>query len=109
LLPITRLGLVEMSRERKRESIIDTLCEPCPYCEGSGLVFSEKTMFIKIKKEIIRSAAQTENKFLDVFLNPRIAPLFDDKKVEQISKITGKRIKIRPDYKLHMEEFRITP
>jgi len=109
LLPITRLGLVEMSRERKRESIIDTLCEPCPYCEGSGLVFSEKTMFIKIKKEIIRSAAQTENKFLDVFLNPRIAPLFDDKKVEQISKIIGKRIKIRPDYKLHMEEFRITP
>ncbi|MDH5173705.1 MAG: Rne/Rng family ribonuclease [Elusimicrobiota bacterium] len=109
LLPITKLGLVEMSRQRRRESILDTLCQPCPYCAGSGLVFSEKTMFIKIKKEILRTAAQTENKYLNVFMNPRIAPLFDDKKVEQISKVTGKKIKIRPDYKLHVEEFEINP
>ena len=109
LLPITKLGLVEMSRQRRRESILDTLCRPCPYCAGSGLVFSEKTMFIKIKKEILRTAAQTENKYLNVFMNPRIAPLFDDKKVEQISKVTGKKIKIRPDYKLHVEEFEINP
>jgi ribonuclease G len=109
LLPITKLGLVEMSRQRRRESILDTLCRPCPYCAGSGLVFSEKTMFIKIKKEILRTAGQTENKYLNVFMNPRIAPLFDEKKVEQISKMTGKRIKIRPDYKLHVEEFEISP
>ena len=109
LLPITKLGLVEMSRQRRRESILDTLCQPCPYCAGSGLVFSEKTMFIKIKKEILRTAAQTGNKYLNVFMNPRIAPLFDDKKVEQICKMTGKIIKIRPDYKLHVEEFNITP
>ncbi|NIM03161.1 Rne/Rng family ribonuclease [bacterium] len=109
LLPITKLGLVEMSRQRRRESILDTLCQPCPYCAGSGLVFSEKTMFIKIKKEILRTAAQTESKSLNVFMNPRIAPLFDEKKVEQISKMTGKRIKIRPDYKLHVEESEISP
>jgi ribonuclease G len=109
LLPITKLGLVEMSRQRRRESIINTLCQPCPYCEGSGLVFSEKTMFIKIKKEILRTATQIENKDLNIFINPRIAPLFDEKTVEHISKITGKRIKIRPDYKLHLEEFNITP
>jgi hypothetical protein len=42
-------------------------------------------------------------------MNPRIAPLFDEKRVERISKITGKMIKIRPDYKLHVEEFKITP
>jgi len=109
LLPITKLGLVEMSRQRRRESIINTLCQPCPYCEGSGLVFSEKTMFIKIKKEILRTATQTENRDLNIFMNPRIAPLFDEKTVQGISKITGKRIKIRPDYKLHVEEFNITP
>jgi len=109
LLPITKLGLVEMSRQRRRESIINTLCRPCPYCEGSGLVFSEKTMFIKIKKEILRIATQIENKDLNIFMNPRIAPLFEEKSVEHISKITGKRIKIRPDYKLHIEEFNITP
>jgi len=109
LLPITRLGLVEMSRQRRRESIVDTLCNPCPYCKGSGLVFSEETMFIKIKKEILRAATQIEDKYLNVFMNPRIAPLFDEKRVERISRITNKRIKIRPDYKLHLEEFEITP
>jgi len=109
LLPITKLGLVEMSRQRRRESIINTLCQPCPYCEGSGLVFSEKTMFIKIKKEILRAATQTGDKSLNIFMNPRVAPLFDEKRIERISKITGKMIKIRPDYKLHVEEFKITP
>ena len=109
LLPITKLGLVEMSRQRRRESIINTLCQPCPYCGGSGLVFSEKTMFIMIKKEILRAATQTGDKCLNIFMNPRIAPLFDEKRVERISKITGKMIKIRPDYKLHVEEFKVTP
>ena len=69
----------------------------------------EKNNTKEIKKEILRIATQTENKSLNVFMNPRIAPLFDEKKVEQISKTTGKRIKIRPDYKLHVEEFEISP
>ncbi len=107
ILPITRMGLLEMTRERKRDSVYNILCKPCPYCEGSGVVFSEMTMYIKIKKEIIKSALKIKSKQMDVFMHPRVAALFDDKSVKNLSKHTRKKLRIRPDYKLHHEEFEI--
>ncbi len=107
ILPITRMGLLEMTRQRKRESIYNILCQPCPYCEGSGVVFSGTTMYIKIKKEIIKSASKVKNKQMDVFMHPRVAALFDEKNINSLSGITRKKIRVRPDYKLHHEEFEI--
>ena len=108
LLPITRLGLLEMTRERKRDSIVNLLCQECPYCQGSGLVLSEKTMFIKIKKEILRRAKEFKGRSLNVFLNPRVANMFDESKEREISHRIKKSLRIRPDYKLHHHDFEIT-
>jgi len=107
ILPITRMGLLEMTRERKRDNVVNVMCQPCPYCKGSGLVFDEITMYIKIKKEILRMAPETKNRQLDIFMHPKVAALFDDKKVNELSRAAGKQLKIRPDYKLHQEEFEI--
>ncbi len=41
ILKISELGLVEMTRKRTRQSLVQTLCEPCPYCEGKSYVLSE--------------------------------------------------------------------
>ena len=38
ILKISELGLVEMTRKRVRESLIQTLCDPCDYCEGKGYI-----------------------------------------------------------------------
>ncbi len=107
ILPITRMGLLEMTRQRKRESIYNILCQPCPYCEGSGVVFSGTTMYIKIKKDIIKSASKMRNKQMDIFMHPRVAALFDEKNVSSLSRVIKKKIRVRPDYKLHHEEFEI--
>ena len=40
ILKISELGLVEMTRKRTRESLVQQLCEPCCYCEGRGYVLS---------------------------------------------------------------------
>ena len=42
ILPITRLGLIEMTRERKRESLFALLGEACPQCHASGRVLSRE-------------------------------------------------------------------
>jgi len=108
ILPITRMGLLEMTRERKRDSILNKICQPCPYCEGSGRVFSEATMYIKIKKAILRQVPALPAKYINVFVNPRVAPFFSDYILKDIENITRKSIRIRPDYKLHQHEFEIT-
>ena len=53
ILPITRLGLIEMTRERKRESLFALLGEECPQCHASGRVLSRESMYIKLKREIL--------------------------------------------------------
>ena len=45
ILQISEMGLVEMTRKRDRENLSRYLCDPCPYCEGTGRVKSVATVF----------------------------------------------------------------
>lgn len=51
---ISRLGLIEMTRKRTRESLERTLCEPCPTCNGRGVVRTSETVAYEIFREITR-------------------------------------------------------
>lgn len=51
---ISRLGLIEMTRKRTRESLERTLCEPCPICSGRGVVRTAQTVAYEIFREITR-------------------------------------------------------
>lgn len=51
---ISRLGLIEMTRKRTRESLERTLCEPCPMCHGRGVVRTAETVAYEIFREITR-------------------------------------------------------
>lgn len=52
---VSELGLVEMTRKRTRESLGQTLCEPCRSCGGSGLVKTPETVCYEIFREILRA------------------------------------------------------
>jgi ribonuclease G len=52
ILKISELGLVEMTRKRTRENLVQMLCEPCAYCDGKGYVLSESSMAQKVLREI---------------------------------------------------------
>jgi ribonuclease G len=54
----TKLGLVEMTRKRTRESLAHMLCEPCPVCQGRGHVKTAQTVCYEILREIEREANQ---------------------------------------------------
>ncbi len=57
LLGISELGLVEMTRQRTRESLLQRLCEPCPTCGGRGRVKAVATTAYEILRRIRREAA----------------------------------------------------
>ncbi len=49
---ITQFGLIQMTRERTGPSLSHLLCDPCPYCGGSGMVKS----LLTVENEVIRKA-----------------------------------------------------
>jgi ribonuclease G len=59
---LSPLGLVEMSRKRTRESLQRQLCDPCPTCEGRGVVRSVATVCQEIFREVLRQGRQTQGR-----------------------------------------------
>jgi ribonuclease G len=70
---ISELGLVEMTRKRTRESLVQLLTEPCPTCEGSGVVKSVTTVAYEILREVRRSGALVDNDKIEIEAAPRVA------------------------------------
>ena len=52
VLPLSQLGLMEMTRQRQEESIRSATYQNCPYCEGRGKVKSALSMSVEIQRRI---------------------------------------------------------
>lgn len=55
ILPISSLGLLEMTRQRVQESISRSLYTECPHCKGRGMIKSPETVSVEIQRAIIRA------------------------------------------------------
>lgn len=49
---ISSLGLVEMTRKRKRQGLQTILFDTCPQCGGTGYIFSGKTVYLQILRKL---------------------------------------------------------
>ncbi|MCG3204226.1 MAG: Ribonuclease G [Elusimicrobia bacterium] len=106
ILPITRLGLVEMTRERRRESLQSMTCEMCVECSGSGWVLSRDSLFLKIRKEILEMTQGRPDGRLKIYLVPPVADYFRENK-ERMEKQVGRSIEVYNDEALPWEHYRI--
>jgi ribonuclease G len=52
ILGMSEFGLVEMTRQRHRGSLIQTIFCHCPYCQGSGIVKSHESVSIEIERAL---------------------------------------------------------
>ncbi|OGR42725.1 MAG: hypothetical protein A2X35_01895 [Elusimicrobia bacterium GWA2_61_42] len=106
ILPVTRLGLVEMTRERKRESTVSLLTEECPECHGSGRVLSSESIRIKIQREIHNITMGRPGGNLRVVTHPILCEVLK-KKLAMIEKNVHRSVKIASDPQLTWEDYRI--
>ena len=106
ILPITRLGLVEMTRERKRESTFSMLTEECPQCHGSGRVLSSESIRLKMQRDIQNLTMGRPGGNLRVILHPILADMLRDKQ-SVIEKTVHRSVKILSDPQLMWEDYRI--
>src|SRR5213595_3187898 len=74
VLPISALGLMEMTRQRAQESLSDSIFENCPYCLGRGKVKSSMTMSVELQRalhQVLRKYQEEVHEFR-VILNPDV-------------------------------------
>lgn len=110
VLPISQLGLIEMTRKRTQESLRQKLTSPCQYCEGRGYVKSRDSIAYEIVRECQREAMTATSTVLVVYCHPAIAELFTDEErgsLEELEKRISRRISIKTDGNLHLEEYEI--
>lgn len=114
LLPISALGLMEMTRQRHTESVHQAVYDNCPYCLGRGKVKSPLTMSAEIQRkliEILRKRPRDESDFqLKVIVHPTILERLkheDEKHIIEIEKRYFGKLTFRADPSFHPEQFKI--
>ena len=110
VLPISEMGLVQMTRKRVRKPLNLTLCEPCFYCDGKGYLVSRKSVCYTIYREILREAGDIRGEPLTVRVNPEIAELLHGEEnlvINSLEKKLGRQIVIYPAPAYHVEQFDI--
>lgn len=110
-LAISEFGLVEMTRKRVRESLVQQLGEPCPYCEGRGFVKSRETLAFEILREIKRDMLLHNNKHVHVYAHPEVISVLrykEKQSVRDVEKRCNKKIHLHHDQDAHIEQFHIS-
>ena len=107
---ISELGLVEMTRKRTRESLVQLLTEPCPTCEGSGVVKSVTTVAYEILREVRRSGSLVDNDKIDIECAPRVAEVLSRQErdyLDHLEKRCQKKIEVVPQKGWKPDQFRV--
>ncbi len=111
ILQISRLGLVEMTRQRMRPSLESAVYDMCPYCEGRGVVRSVITMSIKTIREIRKALGGQRRKTVEVKVNPRVAERLlkqERNNLRNIEKEHKSKIIINSTPEMHIEDIQIS-
>jgi ribonuclease G len=114
VLPITPLGLMEMTRQRHSESVREAVYDDCHYCKGRGKVRSPETMSVEIQRklsEILKKRKRDSSDFkLLIIVNSRVLNRLrtEDKKllIDMEKRYFGK-LSFRADPDFHAEKFKI--
>ncbi len=105
---ISEFGLMEMTRQRVRPSLMFTFAEPCPTCGGIGMVQGRDTTVTKIERWFKRAEAFGKEKGYAVFVHPAVFEFLIENSEERLTMLrssTNLDIDIVVDAKMAIEEF----
>ena len=109
---VSRLGLVEMTRKRTRESLEHVLCRPCPTCRGRGSVKTPETVCYEIFRDILRQARQFEFQELLVLAHVEVLDLLVDEEASglaELESLTGRPIRLQAESGYSHDQYDVVP
>ncbi|MGM0577201.1 MAG: Rne/Rng family ribonuclease [Myxococcota bacterium] len=110
VLPMSELGLIEMTRKRVRESIVQSLTEPCFYCDGRGYLRSLQVITDNIISRLRQLVVSGARGVLRVMAHPRVVEQIVEDCQETITGLEQKfdvQIELNARDDLHLEEIDI--
>src|SRR5881396_955805 len=113
VLPISSLGLIEMTRQRAQESLSDSIFENCPYCQGRGVVKTSMTTSVELHRTLntVMRKYQEEVHEFRVILNPDVLKRVkeeDEELLIELERRYASKLMFRGDPTFHHEKFVIT-
>jgi len=112
LLPISDLGLIEMTRKRTRESLMQLLCSPCASCDARGYVKATATIAYDVLRRIQREAALNPTVAqITVQVHPSVAQFLhqrEDRTLHAMEARLGKKITVKAASDLNETRYEVT-
>jgi len=116
ILPISQLGIMQMTRQRQQESLSANLYTDCPYCRGRGIVKSDTTMSVELQRKLSsvlrRLQARKDGKeySIRVLVHPDVLERLrveDANLLVRMEQTFGVKLAFRADPSYHVENFKI--
>ncbi len=110
ILKVSEFGLVQMTRKRSCENLIQMMTEPCSYCSGEGVIKSRRTICYEIFRKISRDAKKISGSSVVVNVNPKVADMLlteETGNIELIEKEIQKLITVIPIKDLHESRYEV--
>src|SRR5215469_4888557 len=107
---VSDLGLVEMTRQRVRQSHLQAMTESCPTCAGTGRVFTAETIVRRVERSVRRMGVEGKRDHLVIRLHPEVALYVLEQEhdfVQKLEKGAGFSLELRDDPLLRPDEFKI--
>lgn len=118
VLPISQLGIMQMTRQRHSESTTSGIYTSCPYCTGRSIVKSPRAMSVEIQRKIvsvirhIRNSERVAGDKIDIriLLHPtnleRLRTV-DEEHLIEIENAYNATLSFRADPAYHVENFKV--
>ncbi|MGI9090851.1 MAG: Rne/Rng family ribonuclease [Gemmatimonadaceae bacterium] len=107
---VSELGLIEMTRQRVRQSHYQSMTEACPTCSGSGRVFTPETIVRRMERSVKRMVVEGRKDNLLVKLHPEVAMYVLEQErdlVAKLQKVASFSLELRDDPLLRPDEFKL--
>jgi ribonuclease G len=107
---ISELGLVEMTRKRTRESLVQIVTQKCPTCEGRGIIKSTTALAHEILREVRRVGSTVKTDRILIECPPPVAEMlerYERKYLDELEKRFQKLVDIKASSALPVDQYRV--
>jgi ribonuclease G len=111
ILPMSDFGIIQLTRERVRPSLLYQYSEPCPRCSGLGRTPSKSAVATKIERKLQQLKSSTGERRYVLKIHPDIAEYLTEGIRNRIGRLMMKhfvKIQIVEDHRIKDENFVLT-
>jgi ribonuclease G len=110
VLPMSDFGLVQITRQRIRQNIMQAMKEVCPYCLGTGLLTKQSHVFYDLEELIKKVKQKSKYRSLIIKCHPVISQKFREGNIKMLTKLQLKlmmKLSLVEDVNIPLNEIKL--